>query len=135
MEEAIPRMLEEVYLNTEVSINQTIDSKIILGGGAKFRTSELEQGLWEDTACTWQRTDPCVTFTDLALSSTTDFDYAIEKLNHLDMTAPHVIRAIVAQYTTQRAAMFLVIASNDLKMVFDDIDSRFVQMYAVSSRI
>jgi hypothetical protein len=135
MEEAIPRMLEEVYLNTEVSINQTIDSKIILGGGAKFRTSELEQGLWEDTACKWQRTDPCVTFTDLALSSTTDFDYAIEKLNHLDMTAPHVIRAIVAQYTTQRAAMFLVIASNDLKMVFDDIDSRFVQMYAVSSKI
>lgn len=62
-----------------------------------------------------------------------DFDYAIENLNHLDMTAPRPVRAIAAQCTSQRAAMFLVVASNDLKMVFDDIDSWFVHMCAVSN--
>jgi hypothetical protein len=51
MEEAIPRMLEDVYPNTQVSINQITDSQINLGGGTSFSTSELEQGLWEDTAC------------------------------------------------------------------------------------
>jgi GAF domain-containing protein len=51
MEEAIPRMLEDVYPNTQVSINQITDSQISLGGGTSFSTSELEQGLWEDTAC------------------------------------------------------------------------------------
>jgi len=61
-----------------------------------------------------------------------DFDYAIENLNHLDMTAPRPVRAIAAQCTSQRAAMFLAVASNDLKMVFDDIDSWFVHMCAVS---
>ncbi|KAI4656693.1 uncharacterized protein J4E78_006584 [Alternaria triticimaculans] len=109
MEEVIPRMLEDVYLNTQVSIHQTTDSHITFAGGTRFRTSELEQGLWEDTAY---------------------FDYAIENLNHLDMTAPRPVRAIAAQCTSQRAAMFLVVASNDLKMVFDDIDSWFVHMCA-----
>ncbi|KAI4710911.1 hypothetical protein J4E89_004501 [Alternaria sp. Ai002NY15] len=109
MEEVIPRMLEDVYLNTRVSIYQTTDSHITLPGGTSFRTSELEQGLWEDTAY---------------------FDYAIENLNHLDMTAPRPVRAIAAQCTSQRAAMFLVVASNDFKMVFDDMDSWFVHMCA-----
>lgn len=62
-----------------------------------------------------------------------DFDYAIENLNHLDMTAPRPVRAIAAQCTSQRAAMFLVVASNDFKMVFDDMDSWFVHMCAVSN--
>lgn len=53
MEEVIPRMLEDVYLNTRVSIYQITDSHITLPGGTSFRTSELEQGLWEDTACRW----------------------------------------------------------------------------------
>ncbi len=51
MEEAIPRMLEDVYPNTQVSINQITDNQITLDGGTSFSTSELEQGLWEDTAC------------------------------------------------------------------------------------
>ncbi|CAN9196352.1 unnamed protein product [Alternaria alternata] len=71
MEEAIPRMLQDVYPNTEVSINLITDGQATLNGGTSFRTCELEQGLWEDTA-----------------------------------------------------------SSNDLKMVFDDIDSWFVHMCA-----
>lgn len=109
MEEAIPRMLQDVYPNTEVSINLITDGQATLNGGTSFRTCELEQGLWEDTAY---------------------FDYAIENLNHSDMTAPRAVRVIAAQCTSQRAAMFLVVASNDLKMVFDDIDSWFVHMCA-----
>jgi hypothetical protein len=74
----------------------------------------------------------CGAHTDLCLIAFADFDYAIEKLNHLDMTAPRPVRAIAAQCTSQRAAMFLVVASNDFKMVFDDIDAWFVHMCAVS---
>jgi GAF domain-containing protein len=58
MEEMIPRMLKDFYLNTDVSINQTTDSQITLDGGSSFRISELEQGLWEDTACEWASMAP-----------------------------------------------------------------------------
>ncbi|KAL1801512.1 hypothetical protein ACET3X_001854 [Alternaria dauci] len=109
MEEAIPQILQEVYPNTEVSIDLITDGQVNLVCGTSFRTCDLEQGLWEDTAY---------------------FDYAIENLNHLDMTAPRAVRVIAAQCTSQRAAMFLVVGSKDLKMVFDDIDSWFVHMCA-----
>jgi hypothetical protein len=135
MDEEIPRLLQEVYPDTKISINQIIDNKIALDGGTSFRTSELDQGLWEDTACKWQYADISVTFNDLALTASTDFDYAIEKLNHSDMTAPRAVRAIAAQCTTQHATKFLVVASNDFKMVFDDVDSWFVHMCAVSNEI
>jgi hypothetical protein len=135
MEEAIPRMLQDVYPNTEVSINLITDGQATLNGGTSFRTCELEQGLWEDTACEWQYMSFSTTYTDLAPALFVDFDYAIENLNHSDMTAPRAVRVIAAQCTSQRAAMFLVVASNDLKMVFDDIDSWFVHMCAVSDDI
>ncbi|EDU40979.1 conserved hypothetical protein [Pyrenophora tritici-repentis Pt-1C-BFP] len=105
MEQAIPNMLRQVYPDAQVTITQAINGQIILDSGTTFLSSKLEQGLWEDTAY---------------------FDYAIKTMNHLDMTAPRAVRAIAAQCTSQRAPTFLVVACNDLKMVFDDVDSWFV---------
>lgn len=113
MEQAILEMLREVYLDTQVSIHKTTDGQIHLNGDTSFQTCKLEHGLWEDTAY---------------------FDYAIEKLNHLDMIAPRPVRAIAAQCSSERVPTFLVVACNDLKLIFDDVDSWFVTMCAVSSR-
>lgn len=112
MEQEIPKILREVYPGTEVSIVRTMDGRVVLEEGASFSTSDLEQGLWEDTGC---------------------FDYSIEKLNHLDLTAPRAVRAVVAQCTSQIVPTFLVVACKDFKLVFDDADSWFAQMCAVSS--
>ncbi|KAE8862284.1 hypothetical protein PTNB29_04846 [Pyrenophora teres f. teres] len=109
MEQAIPNMLRQVYPDAQVTITETVNGQIVLDSGTTFSPSRLEQGLWEDT---------------------TYFDYAIKTMNHLDMTAPRAVRAIAAQCTSQRAPTFLVVACNDLKMVFDDVDSWFVNTSA-----
>jgi hypothetical protein len=111
MEQEIPKMLQEIYPGMEVTIQKTTDGRISLGNGTGFSTRELEHGLWEDTDY---------------------FDYAIQQLNHLDMTAPRAVRAIVAQCSSQCVPTFLVVACNDFKRVFDDVDSWFVQTCAVS---
>jgi signal transduction histidine kinase len=108
MEEAIPKMLQTVYSGTTVSIYQTKDGQITLGD-TSFRTADLQHGLWEDTEY---------------------FDYLIEKANNLDMKASRLVRAIAAQCTSQRTPTFLVVACNDFRMVFDDVDSWFVHICA-----
>ncbi|RMZ74576.1 histidine kinase HHK3p [Pyrenophora seminiperda CCB06] len=109
MEQAIPNMICQVYPYAQVTVNQVINGQLLLDCGTTFSTSRLEQGLWEDT---------------------TYFDHAIKTMNHLDMTAPRAVRVIAAQCTSQRAPTFLVVACNDLKMVFDDVDSWFVNASA-----
>jgi signal transduction histidine kinase/CheY-like chemotaxis protein len=108
MEETIPELLREVYSGTTVSLHHTRDGQVTLGA-TTFRTAELQLGLWEDTQY---------------------FDYIIEKANHLDVKTSRAVRAIAAQCTNQRTPTFLVVASNDFRMVFDDVDSWFVHMCA-----
>lgn len=110
MEEEIPNMLQTMYPGMEITIKRTTDDSISLKSGTAFSTRELEQGLWEDTEY---------------------FDYAINQLNHLDMTAPRAVRAIAVRCASQRVPTFLVVACNDLKRIFDDVDSWFVQTCAV----
>lgn len=112
MEEEIPKMLQQTYPGMEVHIIQTMDGRIVLEGGTVIPTCELEQGLWEDTDY---------------------FDYAVNKLNHLDLTATRAVRAIAAQCASQRIPTFLVVSCNDLKIIFDDVDSWFVQTCAVGT--
>lgn len=112
MEQEIPKIVQEIYPGMEVVIRKTTDGCISLESGTTFSTCELEHGLWEDTDY---------------------FDYAIEHLNHLDMTAPRAVRAIAAQCASQTVPTFLVVACNDLKRIFDDVDSWFLQACAVSS--
>lgn len=109
MEEAIPTMLRAAYPFAKVSIHRTTDDGIELSGGTIFRPSELEHGLWED--CDY-------------------FDLIINELNHLDMVAPRIIRVASSQCVSQRIPTYLVVGSEDFKMVFDDVDSWFVQMCA-----
>lgn len=112
MEEEIPKMLQEIYPDMEATIKRTTDGSISFECGTAFSTSDLEQGLWEDTEY---------------------FDYAIKRLNHLDMTASRPVRAVAIRCASQYVPTFLVVACNDLKRVFDDVDSWFVQTCAVSS--
>lgn len=109
MEEAIPEMLSEAYPSTTVGIYKAADGQIILDGGTVLRTSEVEHGLWED--CDY-------------------LDYVIEQFNHEEMVAPRVVRAIATQCLSPRIATFLVVGSKDFRLVFDDVDSWFVQMCA-----
>ncbi|KAF1845472.1 uncharacterized protein K460DRAFT_416731 [Cucurbitaria berberidis CBS 394.84] len=109
MTKAIPEMLQEAYPGTTVGIHQTTNGQIILDGGTVFKTADLEHGLWEDTE---------------------QFDHVIEELNHLDMGTSRVVRVISTQCASQRVPTFLVVGCNDFRMIFDDVDSWFVNMCA-----
>jgi signal transduction histidine kinase/ActR/RegA family two-component response regulator len=109
MERLIPDALRQVYPSTTVEIHKTMDGHIALSGGTRFQTSELEQGLWEDSEC---------------------FDYVIEQRNHEEMVASRAVRIIASQCVSQRTPTFLLVASKDFTQVFDDVDSWFVHMCA-----
>ncbi|KAL6712165.1 hypothetical protein ACN47E_000042 [Coniothyrium glycines] len=109
MEALIPNILRDVYPSAHVSIHRTTDDQFELQGGTIFKPSELEHGLWEDYRY---------------------FDSLIEDSNHLDMVAPRIVRVISAQCASQRIPTYLVVGSDDFKVVFDDVDSWFIHMCA-----
>ncbi|KAF2130186.1 putative histidine kinase-like protein HHK3p [Dothidotthia symphoricarpi CBS 119687] len=111
VEEVILEILRQVYPSTTVNIQRSYDGMIQFAGGPSLLASELEQGLWEDYE---------------------HFDFLIEHRNHEDLIADRVVRVIAAQCASQSTPTFLVVGSNDFRLVFDDVDSWFVNMCAAN---
>lgn len=109
--EAVEVMLHELYPSSVVKIIVSQNNSLDLGDGTKIPTGDMEHGLWED--CDY-------------------FDYMIENLNHQEPVAPRSIRAIVSQCASQQIPTYLVVGSNDFRLVFDDIDAWVVQMCAAA---
>ncbi|KAI8935226.1 hypothetical protein NX059_007815 [Plenodomus lindquistii] len=109
MEDAIPKLLREVYPSTIVGIYRTTDGQLLLDGGTVLQISDLEDGLWEDGDY---------------------FEYVINERNHVELVAPRVVRVIAAQCASQRIPTFLVVGTKDFGKIFDDFDSGFVRMCA-----
>lgn len=108
-EAVILDMLQKVYPDAAVSIHTSINNQLILDGGTEVPVDQIEQGLWEDGGY---------------------FDYLIEQFNYLDPVAPRVVRAVAAHCASQRIPTYLVVGSKDFRVVFDDIDSSFLNMAA-----
>lgn len=102
-------MLRKIYPNASVGVYTSTNGQLLLEGGTAVSTNQIEHGLWEDGEY---------------------FDYFLERFNHLDLVAPRVVRVIAAECADQRISTYLAVGSKDFKMIFDDVDSSFVQMAA-----
>lgn len=109
MTKAIPEILRETYPGSTVGIHRTSDGQIVLNGGTVFKPAEAENGLWEDID---------------------HFDYVIKEHNHHGMVASRAVRTISSLCASQRIPTYLIVASNDFRMVFDDADAWFIHMCA-----
>ncbi|KAI1870308.1 uncharacterized protein JN550_005236 [Neoarthrinium moseri] len=108
-EEAVMEILRAVYPKALIEVQSSKASQIGIARRGPISAHELEGGLWED-----------VDYID-------DF---IENYNHQEPPVDRVIRLIAAQCDAPSGPSFLVVASNELQLVFDDVDSWFVQTCA-----
>ncbi|KAI9164118.1 histidine kinase HHK3 [Paramyrothecium foliicola] len=105
-EDAILDALKQVYPRAKVEIQSVASSNVIVDGRAPIPLSDLDNGVWEDI----------------------DYlDWFIETANHQDMPTDKVVRVIAGKFDGHLGQSCLVVASNHLELVFDDVDLWFVQ--------
>ena len=103
------RILEAMYPNALVTIQFSKTDEIMLDGRGPIDSSAFQGGLWEDI----------------------DYlDEIIDHFNHKDLPTSRVVRAIAVRCENESVSSFLVIASKDFRLVFDDVDSWFVHACA-----
>jgi signal transduction histidine kinase/ActR/RegA family two-component response regulator len=108
-EKPVLRILRATYPDATISLQPSQASHIEVEGRDPIPLSDLEEGLWED-----------IDYID-------DF---IAKSNHKDLPSNRVVRIIAAQCESISGPSLLVVSSKDFRLVFDDIDSWFVQTCA-----
>ncbi|KAI1848159.1 hypothetical protein JX266_005872 [Neoarthrinium moseri] len=109
-EEPILRILRDTYPDAVIGLQSSKAAKIEVDGRDPISPSDLEDGLWEDI----------------------DYlDEFIENSNHLEFPCNRVVRIIAAPCDSISGQSLLVVGSKDMRLVFDDIDSWFVQTCAV----
>jgi signal transduction histidine kinase len=108
-EKAVMETLRSTYPEALVTMQSTENHQIRVEGRSPINPSDFGGGLWEDV----------------------DYlDEVIENFNHQEPPDTRVIRAIAAQCEGTSVPTYLVVASKDFRLVFDDIDAWFVQTCA-----
>ncbi|KAL7935641.1 histidine kinase HHK3 [Trichoderma chlorosporum] len=108
-EEPILRILRATYPGAAVIIQSCKDASLEIEDHDPIPLDDLDGGLWEDT----------------------DYlDDFIRNSNQKAFPTSRVVRAIVASCETLAGPSLLVVASKDFRLVFDDVDSWFVQSCA-----
>lgn len=107
----IIKMIEVIYPDAIVNVQHSNSNSddIIIDGRGPVSSSEFQASLWED-----------IDYLD-------DF---IENFNHKEPPTTKVVRAIAAPCENESTSAFLVVASKDFRLVFDDVDAWFVQTCA-----
>ncbi|PNP40929.1 hypothetical protein TGAMA5MH_06795 [Trichoderma gamsii] len=109
LEEPVLRILRTIYPEATITVQSSKDAHVEIETHEPVPVSELEDGLWEDTI-----------FLD-------DF---IQTSNQKPFPSDKVVRTIAAPCETLSGSSLLVVASKDFRLVFDDVDSWFVQSCA-----
>jgi signal transduction histidine kinase/CheY-like chemotaxis protein len=108
-EEPVLRILKITYPDAVINLQSSKVEHIEIEGRGPMLSSDLENGLWEDN----------------------DFiDDFIANSNQKDLPTTRVVRVIATKCETISGPSLLVVASKDLRLVFDDVDSWFVQTCA-----
>lgn len=108
-ESVVLGILSEAYPTTTIKLQISDERRVVLDEHTSISPSQLEHGLWEDGEL---------------------FDDLIKNNNHEDLIASRIARAIVATCADGPSLAFLIVGTNDFRLVFDDIDSWFVQKCA-----
>ncbi|KAK0391869.1 hypothetical protein NLU13_1367 [Sarocladium strictum] len=109
VEEAVIETLKSVYSNETVRLQSCKDEPIPLGESNSTTLFSTPEGFWEDTAY---------------------IDEIIVNSNHCDTPTDRTIRFISAHCESKVGVSLLVVASNDFRRIFDDVDLWFVQSCA-----
>jgi signal transduction histidine kinase/CheY-like chemotaxis protein len=108
-EEPVLQILRKTYPQAVISIRSAKSGYIDTGEQTPLSLSDVEEGLWEDT----------------------DYlDDLITNSNHKDLPRTRVVRIITAKCESIAGQSSLVVGSKDFRLVFDDVDSWFVQTCA-----
>ncbi|UNI23977.1 hypothetical protein JDV02_009762 [Purpureocillium takamizusanense] len=108
-EEPVLRILRTMYSEATVSVQPSKGDHVDIDSHGLIPVEDLEDGLWEDT----------------------DYlDDFIANSNNQDLPSTRAVRAITAPCESVSGPSFLVVASRDFRLVFDDVDSWFVQTCA-----
>lgn len=108
-EEPVLGILRTTYPSAVINLQPSNATNIETEGRNPILISDFENGLWEDT----------------------DYlDEFIASSNHLALPSTRTVRIIAAPCESITGSSLLVIASKDFHLVFDDVDSWFVQACA-----
>ncbi|PSR79602.1 histidine kinase HHK3 [Coniella lustricola] len=107
-EEPVVQILNDVYPGAIVSMHVRNES-IEIEGLYAISVNELEQGLWEDAEY---------------------LDEYVAKSNHKEFPKDRIVRILAAEYESISGPSILTVASPDFRLIFDDIDSWFVDSCA-----
>lgn len=108
-DEPVLRILRAIYPNATITVQSCKDAHVEIENHDPVPVSDLEDGLWEDTYY---------------------LDDFIQTSNQKPFPLNKVVRAIAAPCETLSGSSLLVVASKDFRLVFDDVDSWFVQSCA-----
>ena len=106
VEDLVSCIVREEYPAAYVSFQDSGDNSIAMYNRAPVPYDEFQDGLWEDTNY---------------------IDTAIASMNHMRLRSEQTTRAIAYQCTSMPIARYLVVASNEIQHVFDDIDTWFIE--------
>lgn len=104
-------LVREKYPDTFVAIHDAFDKTIPLPSHDPINIGSVQEGLWEDTEY---------------------IDELIRTTNFTKISTSRTARAIVHPCQSYPHQKFLIVASSDVQMVFDDVDSWFVEKCATS---
>ncbi|KAJ5972555.1 histidine kinase HHK3 [Penicillium vulpinum] len=108
-EKPVLKILRIMYPDADISLQSSKTTHIEIGGRDPIPVSEIKNGLWEDTEY---------------------IDDFIANSNNQEFPSTRVVRASTAQCENISGPSFLVVGSKSFQLVFDDIDSWFIQSCA-----
>ncbi|KAI5241310.1 hypothetical protein E4T43_05561 [Aureobasidium subglaciale] len=103
-------ILGRIYPDASIDVQKvSVNDAIILPDHAPIYSSDLREGLWEDSELV---------------------EHLIVTQNHAQLTSESTIRVIAHPCQRVPTTRYLVVASKNVQLVFDDVDSWFVEKCA-----
>ncbi|KAI0547933.1 hypothetical protein F4679DRAFT_340106 [Xylaria curta] len=102
-EESAIRVIQQAYQDAHVSLQAAVDGRVPVKGRTAVKLSDVEEGLWEDTAL---------------------IDQTIMSSNFDELKPIQTVRAIIARCGSSEK--YIVVSGLDIHHVFDDFDAWFI---------
>ncbi|KAF2760362.1 putative histidine kinase HHK3p [Pseudovirgaria hyperparasitica] len=103
--------LREKYPHAVVSLQQSGSDQVALSGRDAIPYTDVVDGVYEDTEY---------------------LESIIATSNHTSLSSQRTVRAIVRKCQQFQTPTYMIVASNDVQFVFDDVDSGFVERCALA---
>ena len=106
VEDLVRATVQQVYPNAQISIQSPRNECISLKSRPPVAHDDFREGMWEDSH---------------------HIDLAIVSMNQEKLYSEQTVRAIAYQCTSAPISKYLVVETNKVQLVFDDIDAWFIE--------